>query len=135
MNNKHGYRNFYWSDNTPANYFKWNTREPSWGWGKCIEIVPYRWAAGRWNAVYCSKLNGYICKKGLFQKSTLWSHMTLNCCFNIKGFKVQYTVLPKFKNKAPSVEQWKYNILFHSLEYNSILYFFLFHYLALFSFQ
>ena len=67
MNSKHG--SFFWADNTPSNYFKWNTREPGWGWNRCVEIVPYHWAAGRWNAPYCSKLNGYICKKGLFRST------------------------------------------------------------------
>lgn len=71
MNNKHtGYNSYFWIDNTPSNYFKWNTREPGWNWNRCVEIVPYHWAAGRWNAVSCSKLNGYICKKGLFQSTT-----------------------------------------------------------------
>ena len=54
---------YFWSDNSPTNYVKWNTREPR-GWSKCVEIVPYRWAAGRWNAASCFKKNGYICKKG-----------------------------------------------------------------------
>ncbi|CAB3985203.1 macrophage mannose receptor 1-like, partial [Paramuricea clavata] len=63
MNNLHRYYNYFWVDNSIVDYLKWNTREPRWGSNRCIEIVPYRWAAGRWNSAYCSKMNGYICKK------------------------------------------------------------------------
>ena len=76
MNNKHDSRNYFWADNTPANYFKWNTKEPRSGSDRCVEIVPYHWAAGRWNAVYCSKLNGYICKKGLFRHKEINNYIT-----------------------------------------------------------
>jgi hypothetical protein len=72
MNNLHRYYNYFWVDNSIVNYLKWNTREPRWGSNRCIEIVPYRWAAGRWNAVYCSKMNGYICKKGSFVCAFVW---------------------------------------------------------------
>ncbi len=68
MNSKQGYDMYYWADNSITNYFKWNTREPRWGDNECVEIVPYRWAAGRWNSVNCARSNGYICKKGLFQQ-------------------------------------------------------------------
>ena len=68
MNNKHGVRRYYWVDNSKSNYFNWNKGQPASGANRCVEIVSYRWPVGRWNSVYCSKLNGYICKKGLFKQ-------------------------------------------------------------------
>jgi hypothetical protein len=67
MNNKHG--RWLWVDNSITTFSNWNVGEPVWRRDRCAEIVPHRWAAGRWNSAYCFKLNGYICKRGLFSES------------------------------------------------------------------
>lgn len=66
LNDKYRPRTYYWSDNSPSDYFKWHKGEPSlWSGGSdCVEILPYRWAAGKWKTNYCSSKNGFICKKG-----------------------------------------------------------------------
>lgn len=52
---------FTWTDGTPVEHTNWNTGEPNnWGPGEdCTEVF----LNGRkWNDIYCTNLNDWICK-------------------------------------------------------------------------
>ena len=52
-----------WTDGTPTEYVNWSEGEPSDPDGSegenCVEMYMFN---GKWNDVWCSAQNGYICK-------------------------------------------------------------------------
>ena len=66
LNNRHKSGKYIWVDGKSSNFFNWNARRLASNFGhyQCVEMDHSRWVTGEWSPVDCSRVNGYICKRG-----------------------------------------------------------------------